>query len=218
MREVTPGCSLVAFWACLVLRNNLQLALVYGVNGNKMEKYYIFGAFCLLGVCTIPVLVANEFGWYDANGLCWLRDPTPELQLHWLIATQSVPMLVMSTVEVISFLSIITFMVMRIQRLRADTSISSFESVTITFASSLPKHPIVQFCSMILRIALYPLLSCFLSTTACILDVQSVIDPTLSRLLRRFQAAHLMHQLALFQPLNVRILSPYVIDEFFLRC
>ena len=40
----------------------LRLVLVYGVNGNKMEKFYIFGAVLLCAACSIPTWAANEFG------------------------------------------------------------------------------------------------------------------------------------------------------------
>ncbi|KAJ7881859.1 hypothetical protein B0H13DRAFT_2344966 [Mycena leptocephala] len=166
---VTSSMFSACMFCCVAL--NLQLVLVYGVNGNTMEKFYIFGAVFLCGACTIPTLAAGEFGWYATNGTCWFRDPTPTAQLHWLLGTYSVPMLSMSTVE------------MKIQRLRADTMSQHSnvsESGIATLASSLPKHPIVRFRWMIVRIALYPLLSCFLSTTACIFDVYSVMHPNLT--------------------------------------
>ncbi|KAJ7926231.1 hypothetical protein B0H13DRAFT_1090616 [Mycena leptocephala] len=55
--------------------------------------------------------------------------------------------------------------VARVQRVRTSGS------VIATLASTNFKHPIVQFRAIIVRIALYPLLSCFLSITACILSI-----------------------------------------------
>ncbi|KAJ7857350.1 hypothetical protein B0H13DRAFT_2574694 [Mycena leptocephala] len=121
MKETTPGCSLLAFFGvalpmlsasmfcCIAL--NLQLVLVYGVNGNMMEKYYVLGAVFLSGACAIPPFAAGELGWYAMDGVCWLRDSTPAVQLHWLIGTQSVPMLLMSSLEVFSFVNILIFMI-----------------------------------------------------------------------------------------------------------
>ncbi|KAJ7909815.1 hypothetical protein B0H13DRAFT_2329957 [Mycena leptocephala] len=164
MKEPSPGCSIVAFlcmaapffsaciFFCVAL--NLQLVLVYGVNGNKMEKYYIFGAAFVSGACIIPIWAAGKLGWYAPTRQCWIKDPTPKGQLDWLIATQYAPMLLMSAVEVLSFINILTFMlrqVSKIQRLRADTSES--RSVIATLASSTPpKHPIVKFRPIIIRI------------------------------------------------------------------
>ncbi|KAJ6542181.1 hypothetical protein DFH09DRAFT_1368162 [Mycena vulgaris] len=190
-----PACSLVAFlsvtcpvfsacmFCCIAL--NLQLVLVYGVNGNKMEKYYIAGSALLCAVCNVPTLIAGELGWYATNGMCWLRDPTPTIQLHWLVATQSVWMLLMSSIEVLSFLTILIFMARhqrRLLRLRADTTCqtTSVEASIATLASSRPQPPIVRYRRMILRIGLYPLFSCFLSITACVLDVYSVKNVVLT--------------------------------------
>ncbi|KAJ7873429.1 hypothetical protein B0H13DRAFT_2669247 [Mycena leptocephala] len=92
MKETTPGCSLLAFFGvalpmlsasmfcCIAL--NLQLVLVYGVNGNMMEKYYVLGAVFLSAACAIPPFAARELGWYAMDGVCWLRDSTPAVQLH----------------------------------------------------------------------------------------------------------------------------------------
>ncbi|KAJ6539849.1 hypothetical protein DFH09DRAFT_1176128 [Mycena vulgaris] len=175
-------------FCCVAL--NLQLVLVYGVNGNKMEKYYITGSALLCAVCNVPTWIVGELGWYATNGTCWLRDPTPTIQLHWLVATQSVWMLLTSSIEVLSFFTILIFMVRhqrRILRLRADTTCQSTSDPGAgipTLASSRPQPPIVRYRRMILRIAhqlracwqpgLYPLFSCFFSITACVLDVYSV--------------------------------------------
>ncbi|KAJ6539869.1 hypothetical protein DFH09DRAFT_1368680 [Mycena vulgaris] len=195
----SPACSFLAFlgvttpmfsacmFCCIAL--NLQLVLVYGVNGNKMEKYYIAGSALLCAVCNVPTWITGELGWYATNGSCWLRDPTPTIQLHWLVATLSVPMVLMSSIEVLSFFTILIFMVRhqrRILRLRADTttcqSTSDSGAGIATLASSRPQPPIVRYRSMILRISLYPLLSCFLSITVCVLDVYSVKNPVLTDL------------------------------------
>ncbi|KAJ6563603.1 hypothetical protein DFH09DRAFT_1476226 [Mycena vulgaris] len=192
----SPACSLVAFlsvtspmfsacmFCCIAL--NLQLVLVYGVNGNKMEKYYIAGSALLCAVCNVPTWIVGELGWYAASGTCWLLDPTPTIQLHWLVATQSVWMVLASSTEVLSFLTILIFMVRHqrhILRLRADTtcqSASDSETGIASLASSAPQLPIVRYRRMILRIGLYPLLSCFLSITACVLDVYSVKNVVLT--------------------------------------
>ncbi|KAJ6464692.1 hypothetical protein DFH09DRAFT_547836 [Mycena vulgaris] len=192
----SPACSFVAFlaiispvfsaWMFCCIALNLQLVLVYGVNGNKMEKYYIAGSALLCAVCNVPPWIAGELGWYATNGTCWLRDPTPTIQLHWLVATQSVWMLFMSGIEVLSFLTILIFMARhqrRILRLRADTtcqSTSDPEAGIASLASSRPQPPIVRYRRMILRISMYPLFSCFFSITGCVLDVYAVKNVVLT--------------------------------------
>ncbi|KAJ7866386.1 hypothetical protein B0H14DRAFT_2732873 [Mycena olivaceomarginata] len=154
---------------CCCIALNLPLVLVFGVNGNKMEKYYITGSVILCSACNITPLAYGKLGPWT----CWLRDPSPSIQLRWILGTQVVWMLLMSTVEVISFVIIVIFMMRhqaRIRRLRVDAlphSASALASHLTTFKSSLPAHPIVRYRAMILRIALYPIFSCFLSITTC---------------------------------------------------
>ncbi|KAJ7889029.1 hypothetical protein B0H13DRAFT_2341692 [Mycena leptocephala] len=183
MTEHSPGCSFFAFlgmtapmfsaciFCCMAL--NLQLVLVHGVNGNKMEKYYIIGSLLLCGVCNGTPWAAGQLGWYARTGVCWLKEPIPSVRLQWLVATQSTWMLLMSAVEVFSFMTILIFM-MKIQRLRADSM--SRSGNTPDPSIRLPEAPIVRYRGIILRIGLYPLLSCFLSVTECYLDVHSVVD------------------------------------------
>ncbi|KAJ6481535.1 hypothetical protein C8R47DRAFT_1284038 [Mycena vitilis] len=146
---------------------NLQLVLLYGVNGNKMEKYYLIGGLLLTSAFMVPAAIAQQLAWYARAGVCIrLKDPSPRVQLRWVIGVQSIPLVSMAILELVSIIRITAFMVrhaVRRQQLRADG---------VAFTSSLnSKHPIVQYRSMIIRIALYPLPSCFLSITACVLNV-----------------------------------------------
>ncbi|KAJ7618880.1 hypothetical protein DFH06DRAFT_1342454 [Mycena polygramma] len=146
---------------------NLQLVLLYGVNGNKMEKYYLIGGLLLTSAFMVPAALAEQLAWYARAGVCIrLKDPSPRVQLRWVIGVQSIPLVSMAIIELFSIIRITAFMVrhaVRRQQLRADG---------VAFTSSLnSKHPIVQYRSMIIRITLYPLPSCFLSITACVLDV-----------------------------------------------
>lgn len=155
-----------SLFCCMAI--NLQLVLIHGVNGNKMEKYYLLAAAFLCAACNIPPLAAGIFGWYAPAAKCWLTPSIPAVQQHWMIGTQSVPMILMSAIEVVCFVNILIFMLLhvaRVQRVRTSGS------VIATLASTNFKHPIVQFRAIIVRIALYPLLSCFLSITACILSI-----------------------------------------------
>ncbi|KAJ7698836.1 hypothetical protein B0H14DRAFT_3036583, partial [Mycena olivaceomarginata] len=138
---------------CCCIALNLPLVLVFGVNGNKMEKYYITGSVILCSACNIPPLAYGKLGWYAETRTCWLRDPSPSIQLRWLLGTQVVWMLLMSTVEVISFVIIVIFMMRHQARIRRRLRASALASHLTTFKSSLPAHPIVRYRAMILRIA-----------------------------------------------------------------
>ncbi|KAJ7138159.1 hypothetical protein C8R44DRAFT_728330 [Mycena epipterygia] len=163
---------------------NLQLVLVHGVDGNKMEKFYVMGSFLLCGVCNGIPWAAGELGWFAANDICWFRAPT----LPWIAATQYFSTLLMSTVDVVSFFAVLIFMVqhhvfvgtqLRIQRLRTSTicGVSASKSGLPTIPTVTLKPPIVRYRGTILRIALYPLLSSFISITSCILDLYILQHP-----------------------------------------
>ncbi|KAJ7627977.1 hypothetical protein DFH06DRAFT_1226818 [Mycena polygramma] len=191
--QSTPdsGCRLLSFLGVFApvfsasmfcsIAINLQLVLIYGVNGNRMEKYYLMGGVFLTSACTVPAALADQLAWYAKSGVCIrLRDPRPATQLRWLIAAESIPLVSMAAVELFSIVRITIFMVQhatRLQRLRGNGMTHSIGAPgsSAAFISSLhSKHPIVQYRSMIIRIALYPLPSCFLSITACILDVLTI--------------------------------------------
>ncbi|KAJ7495599.1 hypothetical protein FB451DRAFT_1550939 [Mycena latifolia] len=163
----SAGCSFMAFFGlsilmfsacmffCTVL--NLQLVLVHHVNGNLMEKFYYIGSVAVVAIVNVTPYAAGQFGYY--NGTCWFSNPSPDVQFRWLLGSQSVWMLLMSTGEVVSFLVILGHM----YRFFSTHSTSS--------SSPTPKPPIVVYRSIILRIGLYPLLSCCLNFTGSILDI-----------------------------------------------
>ncbi|KAJ7049395.1 hypothetical protein C8F01DRAFT_1183737 [Mycena amicta] len=201
MTEHNHACSFVAFlgvvapmfsgsmFCCMEL--NLQLVLVWGLNGSKLrlERYYLLGTLFLCAVCNIPSWIAGKLAmgaWNAIGGVCWLSAPTPEMQLHWLIGTHSIWMLLMALTKLISFVLVLGFMI-RIGTLRAQASAAAAQSrleAATSFGSinseSLPKPPILRYRRMIIRIGLYPLLACFLSVTTCICDVYATIHTELT--------------------------------------
>ncbi|KAJ7333340.1 hypothetical protein DFH08DRAFT_1020894 [Mycena albidolilacea] len=169
----SAGCSFMAFFGLSVLMFsacmffcialNLQLVLVHHVNGNLMEKFYYIGSVAAVAILNITPYAAGQFGYY--NGTCWFSDSRPDVQFHWLLGSQAVWILLMSTGEVVSFFLILGYMY-RIRRERVLTSLSA-----------IPKPPIMAYRSIILRIGLYPLLSCTLNFTGSILDIWLTKNP-----------------------------------------
>ncbi|KAJ7465909.1 hypothetical protein FB451DRAFT_1486089 [Mycena latifolia] len=191
------ACSFVAFltltstlfsasmFCCMAL--NLQLVLVYNVNGKKMEKYYTIGSLFICVVCGASAWIAGELGWYAASGICWLRDTTPGVQLRWLVGTQLVWRILMSSIDVLSFAAILIFMVrsdvrffppmfplsrISISHLRdPDADSATSEAYRLDTASPLS---ILLGLTAGFDSGLYPLLSCFMSITTCLLDVYTI--------------------------------------------
>ncbi|KAJ7862932.1 hypothetical protein B0H14DRAFT_3863050 [Mycena olivaceomarginata] len=104
------GLSILMFSACMFfcIALNLQLVLVHYVNGNVMEKFYYIGSVAVVAILNIAPYAAGQFGYY--NGTCWFSNPRPDVQFRWLLGSQSVWMLLMSTGEVVSFLVILGYM------------------------------------------------------------------------------------------------------------
>ncbi|KAF7366055.1 hypothetical protein MVEN_00481700 [Mycena venus] len=160
---------------------NLQLVLVHGFNGQKMEKCYILGAGILTLACNIPpyAAVLIIYSYWDINETCWFNSPQQEVQRRWFIGTQGFWMFAMSFCEVVSFLTVVGYMILR-HRVRSEIG----GTVTDTSTSSLPtppipQPPIVMYRKIILRIAkagLYPLFSCFFNVTSCVLDFHIIQD------------------------------------------
>ncbi|KAJ6568115.1 hypothetical protein B0H10DRAFT_2444739 [Mycena sp. CBHHK59/15] len=159
------GLSILMFSACMFFCTalNLQLVLVHGVNGNSMERFYYIGSVTVVAILNITPYAAGQFGYY--NGTCWFSDPRPDVQFRWLLGSQSVWIMLMSTGEVVSFFVILGHMLLygRVHRGVVD----SLDVVV----GAIAKPPIVAYRSTIIRIGLYPLLSCCLNFTGCIVDI-----------------------------------------------
>ncbi|KAJ6494139.1 hypothetical protein DFH09DRAFT_1450822 [Mycena vulgaris] len=118
-----PGwsCNLVSFifnlslmfsagmFFCMAL--NLPLVLVYRVNGQRMEKYYIVGTSVVCTACTMSAYASGSLGWNTFSQACWYRGDDPAAILRWVIGTQTFWLLLVSVGEVIAFLTIMGYMI-----------------------------------------------------------------------------------------------------------
>jgi len=188
---------------------NLQLVLIYGVNGQKMERYYILGAILLTLACNIPPYAGGALGFWDVNQTCWYNSSDPAVQLRWFVGSQAFWLFLMSACEVICFLTIVGFMIHR-HHVRSVMSGSVSSSLS---AASLPEPPIITYRKMILRIGLYPLFSCFVNITGAILDIHTILDQTYTEVNWRLGIVDLL--VYAFRPLMYGILA--ATDPSFLR-
>ncbi|KAJ7033230.1 hypothetical protein C8F04DRAFT_1354688 [Mycena alexandri] len=173
------ACILFAAIMFFSMALNLQLVLVHGMNGQRMEKYYVSAAAIMALACTIPPYAASAFGYDDG---CWYDSPEPVVRLRWWVASLGLWLFLLSTGEVISFVMIVGSMIMRhraVSAISTECSASSFSK-----APTLLKPPIVVYRNIILRIGesryykrLYPLVSCFFVVTAGALDLHDILNP-----------------------------------------
>ncbi|KAF7345152.1 hypothetical protein MSAN_01891400 [Mycena sanguinolenta] len=144
---------------------NLPLVLAFNINGQKMEKYYVGGTTLIALVSNLVPYVSGNLGWDDDNRACWYRTKDPSAKLHWLVATQSVWVLLASLGEATAFIIIIRYLV--VYRLVTEDTPPSF-------ASTMPHRPgptILRLRNIILRIGLYPMVSCILSISTTIIEI-----------------------------------------------
>ncbi|KAJ7257151.1 hypothetical protein C8J57DRAFT_1649406 [Mycena rebaudengoi] len=137
-----------------------------GVNGLKMEKYYVIGSSFLVAVCNIVPLAAGQLGPY--NGTCWYNNPDPATYMRWVVGTLSFWIFLMSSSELVCFFILVLYMLRRqmsVNRMRAGISAEMSALQHAAYSAA----PILQFRGIILRITLYPLLSCALNFSSSIL-------------------------------------------------
>ncbi|KAJ7614785.1 hypothetical protein FB45DRAFT_1035582 [Roridomyces roridus] len=164
----TPWCSVINTLVYVphipVFSRDLLVhgVFVHRVNGQMMEKYYVLGSSILAMVCNITPLTAGQFGWNEVSHSCWFSDPDPAVGMRWLIGTQSCWVLSTALGEVVVFLVIIGD--------HAEKSGSSTHSTPGDWIMPT-ETPIGQYRNVIIRISLYPLVSCLTNFSTRLLDL-----------------------------------------------
>jgi hypothetical protein len=181
------GCSFVAFLTNTSLifsasmffsiALNLQLVIVHGVNGNAMEKYYLIGSTILSLALNIPPYALGQYGWNEENATCWYNTPSDAIRLRWVIGTLSFWVLFIACGETLMFFIVISYM------LRCDRKTRSIrlptQSSMVSAADSVGKNSIsfaTKYRKIILRIGLYPLISCIMNFSTVALDLYQTVD------------------------------------------
>ncbi|KAJ7852808.1 hypothetical protein B0H14DRAFT_3656746 [Mycena olivaceomarginata] len=160
-----PGwrCSLSSFLANVRLLSfahfvtstlNVPLVVVQNISGKAMEKYYVAGT-------TLICLICNVLP-YASGNLGHVLIPTePDLLTSWIIITV--------VGEVGAFLIILGYLVTHeIHLLRRPAHTEA------TYSSEGAGSTILKFRNIILRIGLYPLVSCVLNLTVAVVDLHEI--------------------------------------------
>ncbi|KAJ7636286.1 hypothetical protein FB45DRAFT_906303 [Roridomyces roridus] len=178
---VFPGwqCSLLAFllnfnllfsasiFFCVAL--NLMLVLVYNVNGRRMEKYYIIGSLLLSGACLGSAYASGRLGADTNNHQCWYNNENENEMLRWAIGTQMFWMLLLAAAELGVFLVVVVFLLPFIFESIGTVARRSTDSESQTRSNT--RLTIVRLRGIILRIGIYPLVSCVMNILASVLSV-----------------------------------------------
>ncbi|KAK7043180.1 hypothetical protein VNI00_008534 [Paramarasmius palmivorus] len=156
---------------CIAL--NLQLVVVHGVNGQRMEKFYLIISALLTIVLVVPPYAAGQYGWDPLEKDCWYTNDNRHERIIWQVTTQMAWTALTVIGEVICSTVVLVFMLQhnsRTRRIFASTR-------SFSHASSAPQvlHA-NRYKSIILRVALYPLASCCVN----LLSVATALHSTLS--------------------------------------
>ncbi|KAJ7088737.1 hypothetical protein B0H15DRAFT_981609 [Mycena belliarum] len=207
----SPECGLAVFlinisnlfsggmFFCIAL--NLELVLVQGCNGKRLERYYLLGTLAVCAICNIPPYAAGQYGWNELNQACWFNNADRRALARWVIGTQVFWVLSMALGEAAAFSLIVRYFVSyeNTQRRIHSGSASSGTGDSSCRSDRLPRSPVVQYRNpmaqyrnIILRVGLYPLVSCILSLSTIIdlyLVVSQVSHPIMSELNYRLSTA-----------------------------
>ncbi|KAF9254663.1 hypothetical protein L218DRAFT_885801, partial [Marasmius fiardii PR-910] len=153
---------------------NLQLVVVHGMDGKRLEKFYLIGSAVLTLIVVIPPYAAHQYGWDHLESVCWYTNENRPQRIAWQIGTQVGWTFLTVVGELVCSVVVLTFL-LRHNVMFAQTFLST------THAShGAPTAPRVikatRYKSIIIRVALYPVASCLVNG----LSVATVLHSTLS--------------------------------------
>ncbi|KAJ6506938.1 hypothetical protein C8R45DRAFT_971043 [Mycena sanguinolenta] len=156
------------------------LVIVHKVNGQKMERFYYLGAGILATGCSVTPLAAGVFGWNEQSQSCWFVTRTKTETFRWSVATDSFWVPFMVAGEALAFLSIMTFFISYKIASHRNRSSSNTVDLADHYQSRLP---LVKYRYTIIRIGLYPLVSCITNFSAALIDIHQLTHPVSWRLM-----------------------------------
>ncbi|KAJ6495070.1 hypothetical protein C8R45DRAFT_986049 [Mycena sanguinolenta] len=184
LSKETMPCAFLTFFAnltqlfsagmffCMAL--NLQLVIVHKVNGQKMEKFYYLGAGILATGCSVTPLAAGVYGWNRHSQSCWFVTRTTTETFRWSMGTDSFWNPLMAAGEALAFLSIITFFISYKIASHRGRSASNTVDLVARYRSRLP---LAKYRYTIIRIGLYPLVSCITNFSTAFMDIYQLTHP-----------------------------------------
>ncbi|KAF5376417.1 hypothetical protein D9615_008582 [Tricholomella constricta] len=188
-------CLATFYTTCIAV--NLQLVLVHGVNGKMMEKYYVIVTVVLSLALNVPTYALGEFGWNVLSETCWYSNADNWKRLQWIIGTQSFWVSLAALIETICSIVVLYWLYCfkrSIHSLTRNVTSSvllgsgrteSTDPGVVWFSNSstsavLSRDP--RFRKIIVRIALYPIVSLLLNISTVALDLNMSIHEVTSQL------------------------------------
>ncbi|KAJ7694824.1 hypothetical protein B0H17DRAFT_902867, partial [Mycena rosella] len=154
---------------------NLQLVVVHHINGQKMERFYIFGSIIISLCLTVPPYAAKQYGWDPLVEDCWYSNDNQKERLAWQIGTQLFWTLLTVAGEVITASTVVIYMVRhQLRNRKGITTVTSSRtrsrSGSVVGVNDRVAHANV-YRGIIFRIVLYPIASALINLTsvACVI-------------------------------------------------
>ncbi|KAJ6583489.1 hypothetical protein DFH09DRAFT_1435958 [Mycena vulgaris] len=149
---------------------NLQLVVVHHINGQKMEKFYIFGSIIFSLCLTVPPYAAKQYGWDPLVKDCWYSNDNPKERLAWQIGTQLFWTLLTVAGEIITASTVVIYMIrhqLRRNRLRTVATTRSRSGSVVSMKNDRGTHA-QAYRGIIFRIVLYPIASALFNLTSVV--------------------------------------------------
>ncbi|KAK7056047.1 hypothetical protein R3P38DRAFT_3253981 [Favolaschia claudopus] len=154
---------------CMAL--NLPLVLAYNVNGRRMEKFYVAVTAVICIVLNIVPYAAGNTEWTSMGSTCEYGSIDTIRMLRWLLTTQTVWIVLASVGELVAFLIIVGYLLAyALDQRHLHLNPPGADSIS-SAASQRPGSRIFRFRNIILRVGLYPLVSCLLNISTAVLDL-----------------------------------------------
>ncbi|KAJ6486266.1 hypothetical protein DFH09DRAFT_390112 [Mycena vulgaris] len=156
---------------------NLQLVVIHQINGQKMEKFYVFGSIIISLCLTVPPYAAKQYGWNPLAQDCWYSSENQKERLAWQIGTQLFWTLLTVAGEVSTASAVIIYIVRHQLRNRKYLATGTGSRMRPRSGSAVPVNNRVVdatvYRSVIFRIAIYPVVSAVINLTsvACVIHI-----------------------------------------------
>ncbi|KAF7376978.1 hypothetical protein MSAN_00115700 [Mycena sanguinolenta] len=157
---------------------NLQLVVVHGKNGQRLEKYYLIGSTLLAFALVIPPYAAHQYGWDPLEEDCWYTNDNRSQRIAWQVGTQTAWTFLTVIGELICSTRVLIFLFRHDLRLRKVFTLATGSMSHASRVSSTAPQVIkaTRYKSVILRVALYPAFSCVVN----LLSIATVLHSTIS--------------------------------------
>jgi hypothetical protein len=176
---------------------NLQLVVVHQVNTLKWERYYVIGSILISLAMTIPAYATGQYGPDPLTHDCWYAIDSKAHRIAWQISAQIVWTAVIVFAELITTAAVLLFILrhhLHTKRILADARLSMQNTELMgspvkanrVKVNRWKSHWILKprgsvahahrYNKIILRVAIYPTLSCFINLMSAATTLHATIN------------------------------------------